>query len=291
MSPEFQKQITQRTLRRAFTLVELLVVIVILSILSSLTLAGLNIGRQRSKAGTTQATIRKLNEIIMEQYETYPSRLTLSGTAGLNQLRRIMVEEMPDSWSDVLTLASGSCRTAAGRAYAGYKQSVLTDANKLTDNASAECLYMIVTRSGVVPSALEQFRPLEVGDTDNDGLREFLDAWGNPILFVRWAPGYSALSLVQPPDPEKSHDPLDTRHLDITGYALYPLIVSRGPDGLIGLNDIVLGGWLKYFSNPGFVSVIDLISNQTISPSPGSIDAGNPTAYRDNVTNHELMAR
>jgi len=284
-------RLTQMRPPRAFTLVELLVVIVILTILGSLSLAGLNVGRQRAKVDATASTIRKLNETVMEQYESYPSRIIASGTSGLNQLRRIMVEEMPDTWSDVFTVASGSCKTAPGRAYARYKQLTLSNAAKLSDNASAECLYMIVTRSGYDPSALDQFRPLEVGDTDGDGLREFLDAWGNPILFIRWAPGFSTLSPVQEPDSTKNHDPLDSSFADPNGYALYPLIVSRGADGLIGLNDIVAGGWSQYFATPALASVINLVTNAPIAPSPGSIDLANPTAYRDNITNHALMAR
>jgi prepilin-type N-terminal cleavage/methylation domain-containing protein len=286
-----QSRITQRHAPRAFTLVELLVVIVILTILGSLSLAGLNVGRQRAKIDATAATIRKINETVMEQYDSYSSRITASGTAGLNQLRRIMVEEMPDTWSDVFTVTSGSCKTAPGRAYARYKQLTLSNAAKLSDNASAECLYMIVTRSGFDPSALDQFRPLEVGDTDDDGLREFLDAWGNPILFIRWAPGFSILSPLQEPDSAKSHDPVDNSFADPNGYALYPLIVSRGADGLIGLNDIVAGGWSQYFTTPGLTSIIGLVTQQPISPSPGSVDPSNPIAYRDNITNHDLMAR
>jgi len=276
---------------RAFTLIELLVVIVILSILGGLSLAGLNVGRQRAKVDATAATIRKLNDTVMEQYESYPTRVTKSGTAGLNELRRIMVEEMPDTWTDVFTVTSGSCKTSPGLAYARYKQLTLSNSAKFSDNASAECLYMIVTRSGFDPTALEQFRPLEVGDTDGDGLKEFLDAWGNPILFIRWAPGFSNLSRLQDPDSAKSHDPLDASFVDPSGYALYPLIVSRGPDGLIGLNDIVPGGWSQYFVTPGLASIIGLVVQQPISPSPGSVDSSNPSAYRDNITNHDLMAR
>ena len=276
---------------RAFTLVELLVVIVILSILGSLSLGGLNVGRRRAKIDATAATIRKINEAVMEQYESYPSRITNTGTAALNQLRRIVVEEMPDSWTDVFTVTSGSCKTSPGLAYAKYKQLTLSNPAKLTDNASAECLYMIVTRSGYSASTLEQFRPQDIGDTDGDGLREFLDSWGNPILLIRWAPGFSPYSVVQEPDPSKSHDPLDMNHADPNGYALYPLIVSRGADGLIGLNDIVTGGWSQYFTTPGLASIIDLVAQAPISPSPGSVDSSNPTAYLDNITNHDLMAR
>ena len=275
--------------RRGFTLVELMVVIVIVSILSALTLSGLGVARQRSKADVTASTIRKINEPIMEQYDSYSARMIGSGTTALKAVRRIIVEEMPDSWSDVF--AVGSCTTGPGRAYARYKQVSLSDPTKLTDNASAECLYMIVTRSGYEPSALESFRPTEVGDTDGDGLKEFTDAWGKPILFLRWAPGFSSpYSQIQIANAATSHDPLDAMDADLNGYALYPLIVSRGPDGLVGLNDIVSGGWSQYFTSPGLGSIVDL-ANSRINPLPGSISTSEPTAYRDNVTNHDAPRR
>ncbi|HEY5311885.1 MAG TPA: hypothetical protein VIK18_05175, partial [Pirellulales bacterium] len=58
---------------------------------------------------------------------------------------------------------------------------------------SAECLYMIITVSAQdTDMAGNAFNPNEIGDTDNDGVPEFLDAWGNSIEFLRWAPGFSS---------------------------------------------------------------------------------------------------
>ena len=42
-------------------------------------------------------------------------------------------------------------------------------------------------------SGLEYFTDKEIGDKDNDGMKEILDAWGNPIFMYRWAPGVSVL--------------------------------------------------------------------------------------------------
>ena len=56
----------------------------------------------------------------------------------------------------------------------------------------AECLYLIVasTRDGDT-NALDWFSKTEIGDVDGDGMNEILDAWGQPIEFVRWPLGYS----------------------------------------------------------------------------------------------------
>ena len=39
---------------------------------------------------------------------------------------------------------------------------------------------------GVAPVGVDAFLEQEIADTDNDGLPEFVDAWGNPLRFYRW---------------------------------------------------------------------------------------------------------
>jgi prepilin-type N-terminal cleavage/methylation domain-containing protein len=249
--------------RRAFTLVELLVVLVIVAMLSALSLAGLAGVRDRSKADKTRSTIRKLNEIIVPQFESYltrrvmasgasPQQFVVSGTfqaggipvpmatgthsAAVNRLwaqRLIMALEMPDQWNDVV-----SRPTAAGpaipkwtvttpvRRYARYKNQVSPD----TRYESAECLAMIVMRGGMDADAIEGFRADEIGDIDKDGAAEFHDGWGRPIAFIRWPAGFDPL------DPSTNPDPFDPmRVASPLGSSLEPLIYSPGPDE--SLND------------------------------------------------------
>ncbi|MCH2201939.1 MAG: type II secretion system GspH family protein [Fuerstiella sp.] len=57
------------------------------------------------------------------------------------------------------------------------------------DTESAELLYFALVRSesfGATVSGADQFSASEISDTDNDGLPEFVDAWGNPLRFYRW---------------------------------------------------------------------------------------------------------
>ena len=136
--------------------------------------------------------------------------------------------------------------------------SVLVDEPWDKTNSNAELLYLIVEASELDgSSAIELFGSSEIGDTDNDGLNEFLDAYGNPIRWIRWPSGYPALARSYP-------DMLDFSIVDSSGnltldsepadrikadpgwrasdaalrpgiYPL-PLIVSAGQDGYFGLN-------------------------------------------------------
>lgn len=57
----------------------------------------------------------------------------------------------------------------------------------------SECLYLVLsTLHDRNVSALDFLLPSEIGDLDKDGMPELLDAFGNPLGFLRWAPGLSA---------------------------------------------------------------------------------------------------
>lgn len=106
---------------------------------------------------------------------------------------------------------------------------------------SSELLYLIVSTSNFAGSpALEMFRPSEIGDPDADGLLEFIDAWGQPIRWIRWPAGYpSDLNRYANTD---AMDPLrtDWRFADNTWpeqhkpQTIVPLIVSGGADEVFG---------------------------------------------------------
>ena len=82
------------------------------------------------------------------------------------------------------------------------------------------------------PEAMEQFSQSEIGDTDHNGYPEFLDGWGRPIFFLRWAPGFCSRRLSCHPGPDRQsntdHDPFDPRRVDQNAYHLIPLIYSDG---------------------------------------------------------------
>lgn len=277
---------------RAFTLIELVVVLAILSILGSLTLAGLMVGREKGKVETTRFIVQKLSAAVMDRYEDYED---LATGGSLVSLRARMREEMPDSWHDVygspgsnLTLPP---QTPAGRAYQQYYAS---GGGPSPSFASAECLYMIVTQSGLFPDLLSEIRSDQVGDIDNDGKKEFWDAWKRPIGFFRWAPGFSSpLSPVQVADPGTHHDPIDAFEVDSTAFAMFPLIYSAGPDE--STNDTGGGTPVGYglIESPNGWPDSALGSPCTFSRFGaglvGAPDPENSSAYRDNIFSHDLM--
>ncbi len=282
--------------RKAFTLVELLVVIIILAILSGLSLTGLARAGKKGAAETSRFMVAKLSDAVLDYYETYED-LAISSTSSLVSIRSRMREELPDSWADVASSTNvPTPTTAAGRSYQRYKAATTPN----NGYQSAECLYMIVTQSGLFPELMESIRAERVGDIDNDGAREFWDGWKRPIAFFRWAPGFS--SRLQIADPVNRHDPLDrdyeppppTTGEDPQGFALYPLIFSAGPDE--ALNDPNSSGASGYGLLRAENGWPDEKLGNICGFNPdnkglvGSPDPDNANAFRDNITNHQLLA-
>lgn len=131
----------------------------------------------------------------------------------------------------------------------------------------SECLYMILASIQDGDSnGLDFFHENEIGDVDGDRMPEILDAWGQPIDFIRWAPGFvgSAASTLQfgdgrldsngdagtgngdPFDPLKVDPRWNDKDSKVTNpaiinpatndpFALFPLVYSMGPDGTGGI--------------------------------------------------------
>ena len=67
---------------RGFTLVELLVTITIMGMLAAMTLGAMQVSRRMAAEYATKATITKLNNIIMQRYESYLTRRLPINVAG-----------------------------------------------------------------------------------------------------------------------------------------------------------------------------------------------------------------
>jgi prepilin-type N-terminal cleavage/methylation domain-containing protein len=216
---------------RAFTLIELLITMSIIAIMASMVLVGLYSAQEAGKTAKTKALIARLDSIIKTRYESYRTRRvpvasganrTATALARLGGLRDMMRMELPDRWSDIVAVAGTnppymvgpnlaglqSQMTPGGPTLAGiptssvwrgYVRRVTAGPAPTLDYQGAECLYLIVMSAlAEEGDAREVFKPGDVGDVDGDGFPEFLDAWGQPIRFLRWAPGfqYSELQVV-----------------------------------------------------------------------------------------------
>ena len=205
----------------------------------------------------------------MKRYESYLTRrlplppLYSPGGAGavtpldpadvarvrLAAVRDLMRMEMPDRVNDITDspIQLPNCvdsnnnpvslpRAALSQLYYNRLKNAPPTAGNGQDEGQAELLYMIISMGS--PEDMEDFSPSEIGDTNQNGYPEFLDGWGNPIRFIRWAPGFSQqpgrtggginYSDIQIPDPVKYHDPFDVRNIEPAAYKLIPLIYSSG---------------------------------------------------------------
>jgi prepilin-type N-terminal cleavage/methylation domain-containing protein len=249
------------SLPSGFTLVELLVTIAIIGLLAGMSLSVYQLARNAGRAAATKATIAKLNNIIMQRYESYMTRRvplpSLVYPSGLNKgnplsptdaaqdrlyaIRDLMRMEMPDRADDirdnpiVLPNSQQSVpRPALSQLYYNYWSRNKDNPSATgVNNGQAEFLYLIVSMGS--PEAMDQFNASEIGDTNGNGWMEFLDGWGRPIFFLRWAPGFSPYSQVQVDDPTNHHDPFDPRHVDAKAYQLFPLIYSGASQSDPGL--------------------------------------------------------
>lgn len=324
--------------RAGFSLVELMVVIVIISILASLLLGGMTVAREGVRASKTAATIRKISETILPYYEEYPDRLPmmpvwagggdpipsrfgpeLYDAASQIAIRRLMALELPDQVQDLdpRLRTSGSARRQASSFYPGYPLVIGRDpyaTNQwpvpgsasekwrlfevpptarryvyLVDDAaasagvsvdrlaelidSAEFLYLIVMRGGLTDADLAaSFSPDEIGDTDKDGLLEFIDAWRRPIRFCRWPVGLD--SPLQPVNAEQDD------FFGTAGHRLVPLIYSAGSNGEYDLEVASMRDIAKDYVNHNYDPF-----RATQDFLPQSLSA----IGRDDISNHDLI--
>jgi prepilin-type N-terminal cleavage/methylation domain-containing protein len=312
----------RRSFRRGFTLVELMVVLVIVAMLASLTLAGLGGVRQRAKADKTRSTIRKIDSVIRPMYESYrtrrvPAAGTNSVAQAVNRLRNIrvlMAVEMPDTWNDIGTIAAplaipAWANKSAYRRYSAFKTALSASPGAKFNAAVpgfipsttfgelygwSETLMMIASMSGFQPDCMEQFRSDEIGDIDGDGAKEFSDGWGRPIAFIRWPAGFASplIDHLQPDplDVMRQTGPITVPFAAPSDWTMSPLIYSAGPDE--ATND-PLGTVSGYgLTNPGPSWLGSLpISSTCQGNFNGSVVASNPSASSDNITNYDLLAK
>ena len=239
--------------RVAFTLVELLVVVTIISILAATAMFVLFSAETYAREGKTRTRVTALHRLTMDVWESYASRrVNVSPTPAATfddrkqaAIDAMLAMDMPDRWEEITGVAEND-RSALSKAY-----SLRMPASPSTKHEAAECLYLIVA---VAAQGLDHFHANDIGDVDGDGAPEFVDAWGRPIYFLRSAPGF----------PSPLVDPGETNP--------FPIVYSGGPDKKYGLQ---------------------LVAGQALAlGAPLEDGGGNPTDdYIDNIHSHFIFAK
>ena len=218
---------------------------------------------RRVKLKTTVEQV--INNFVMSQPPNQQSRIRgeMLATARLYALRELMLMEMPDRWSDIIfdnvqNVSAGApwrtplyCaeRTGLSSLYRRHYDRLLATATptEIAQNQSAECLYLTIMHACGDGESRAQFAESDIGDTDGDGAPEFVDSWGKPIQFLRWAPGFdsdaqlNAAELLAMNSTKRAqaiaadHDPFDMFRRDPFAFRLAPLIYSTGSDELSGI--------------------------------------------------------
>ncbi len=325
---------------RGFTLIELLVVMLIISILSAATGYVMVTATEQAKISATRSTIAKIHTLLMQRFEQYRfRRLPIQMPAGVSPriaaqircdaLRQLMRMEMPDRWSDIVdnpaaiqNLPTAMQRPSVSQSYLAAYQNLAANSNFTAhkyDCQSAQCLYMILTMGLEDSDVLENFSQSEIADPNNTGGKYFVDAWGNPIKFLRWAPGFLSplqinMANLTANDPRlpmlfDQTDPLGVYGTPPTTYALYPLIYSAGPDGFYDIVDDAYttpGSFSYSTTTPPNNPFASMGSSSTFPAKNGNPDGGIGRAQissadaamgrsalgnSDNITNHAMGYR
>ena len=182
--------------RAAFTLIELLIVIAIIALLVTLSVAAVFRTLASQQARATEATLEKVASVLDRQVKAVvdeakgeavpPSVFTQLAGNDARRARVIWIklrlkQEFPTSYAEAHNPAPGYL---AGKN--AYK--VLPAAANDPATESSACLLLALTQSrrGVTWDADQSLGAGCTRDTDGDGAREIIDAWGTALYFVRW---------------------------------------------------------------------------------------------------------
>ena len=300
----------KKSSRHAFTLVELMIVIIAIGILAGIAMSAISSVQRTAKEIRTRATITKIHRILMEKYVSYADRRVptdvepgkgakYAAAKRLQALRALQMIEMPDHPDDISDTAVARIKKELGfdpEENATYRRiKAMTDGRINRDDkvSTAELLYLIVM---AMPDAIDSFSNTEIGDTDGNGLKEFLDGWGRPIYYIRWPAGFlvqnNAMTNLQTGDFTNDHDPFDTAKVDANAFAIYPLIYSAGADGMTGLFPPAEFSQMKWNSLEGVNGPTPWASSNGMPATKNASTGGNNRedaefSY-DNITNHVM---
>ena len=186
---------------RGFTLTELLVVIAVIALLTSISFVAFANAFSVSRVKATRSTILKLHGLIQQRVEAMNRSLD---RMNLQPAVLKMQNDLKQIGLGNVTPTQRTCEILTRKQIyqlrfpQNFNERDITDsnlnpqyvpANHRRETESSALLYWVLTKSdvfGVAPVDESDFSSAEVRDTDGDGLMEFVDAWGQPLRFYRW---------------------------------------------------------------------------------------------------------
>lgn len=243
-------QLIHRKRPAGFTMVELMVVISIILLL--LALGGMVIANSiaQAKQQATKSLLLKLDGMLQQRLDGFgtlmdkPQRRQELQTVGVTRVASRLsaagmsnpaISAIPPSMKNLMAykeyFRQAFPQTAADNP-------AIFAANAQNSAESSEYLYWIITQSesfGIAPVDDSEFSSTEVQDTDGDGLKEFVDAWGRPLRFYRWP-----TRLFRPAGPGSTIT-TGIANLLISGLP-DPVDLQLDPDDAVGVYDSTVSG-------------------------------------------------
>ena len=242
---------------RGFTLMEMLVVIGIIALLASALVFAMGTFRQGARAKATTATITKIQGLIQTRLDGFSqafetsraNRFQANISRVQNQLSNQSIVGDTKRLATILTRKNLMIRFFPQ----SFAEAGLTaPSGHDPETESSEVLYYVLTQREVMGYSLvsaDQFSASEVADTDGDGMKEFVDAWGHPLRFYRWSS-----RLIRPGTDGASADDMTaiaTHHRNCTKVIMPQFsdssMLTQDPDDPTGgLADLIGGGGLMF---------------------------------------------
>ena len=282
---------TAKRTRRGFTLVELLVVILIISVLVSLTAVGVFRLMGAQQNANTKSELTRVEDEFLKIYRAEVDKISKetgpqtnfvltqaggdAGRAKVIYIKLRLAQTFPQTFAEAISPPAPlqadpyyhSVQNTGVLDLAGYNATNTTTPQPWESSALLLlALQRGVDGNGVKPEDLGVSSFVHNYPTPNGGtIQGLVDGWGNPLRFCRWPVYSTQLNPGGQPQAGDNNDPVDPSGLlestswqqtagytwfvqtchpvpqhpagqAATSYRVYPLIVSAGPDGKLGLD-------------------------------------------------------